>query len=175
MLQKSNIAFVLNSLNAISGLNYLYRLVMNRSALEEIYDLVQNFDQCSSTIKEALKSIQSGHISYYFEKNVYFGVGSSVSAEAPAALDVWTNAATMMTKFRICAREIVEKKEQSHTLWQWQSIWCVYDDWRRSQWRDLSLLLNTKDDVCWLFQSNRSSVQWPLLLTWFNFNPSMDK
>ena len=38
-------------------------------------------------------------------------------------------------------------------------------------------ILHHKDKVCLLciFDNITADVQWPLLLTWFNFNPSMDK
>ena len=44
---------------------------------------------------------------------------------------------------------------------------------------DIDDLLKLMDQQCWYDNSHKTiditEQQWPILLTWFNFNPSIDK
>ena len=61
---------------------------------------------------------------------------------------------------------------QSHTWYQWQNP--MYEDFFRS----VVYIFHCPECQNNLCKSNHfvnRRLQWPLLLTWFNFNPSMDK
>ena len=56
----------------------------------------------------------------------------------------------------------------------WPSVMGIYrspvDSPHNGQWRGALMSF-----LCAAEQTTQQTVQWPLLLTWFNFNPSMDK